>query len=437
MSDYLQKISGDKIAVFGLGVSNISAIRFLRAQGVQVCAWDDKAERNEVAKGLGADIVDFIKSGLSGYAFLLLSPGVALLKNPHPIVDLAKENNVEIICDVELFSRCYPDLKTVGITGTNGKSTTTSLISHILQENGLRVLMGGNIGVPVFDLTPSGGNDVGVFELSSYQLDLCPSFRPDISVLLNITPDHLDRYDGMNGYIASKARILEGSGSAVIGVDDEYTKGLYDEAVAKGGRNITSISIHEKNIDLSGCLTLCGDHNYQNAAASFAVASYLGVSDEGVLKALKSYPGLKHRQFYMGTRSAVSFVNDSKATNADATSWALSSYKNIFWIVGGVAKSGGLSGLEVYKNRLKQAFIIGENVEQFVPWFKDNDIAFSVCHTMDRAVALAFEEAEKFGDKEKQEAVVLLSPACASFDQFRSFEERGDAFTQVVSEIIS
>ena len=287
LSSYAQNLNNKPVAVFGLGISGLSTIKALLAAGIKVTAWDDKEENQKKAEGLGADIEDLTKIDLSDYAFLLLAPGVPYTFEPHDVVTNAQKYDLEIIGDLELLHRAHHGLKTIGITGTNGKSTTTALMTHVLNECGIKSAMGGNIGQPVFDLDLTG-IEVLVLEMSSYQLDLCPTFRPDMSVLLNITPDHLDRHGGMKHYIAAKARILEGEGLAVIGTDDEYTQELFNQTFFNGHRQCIPVSViteipeglfvtshtlfenkggeNKKIITLDNLESLKGIHNYQKAA---------------------------------------------------------------------------------------------------------------------------------------------------------------------------
>jgi UDP-N-acetylmuramoylalanine--D-glutamate ligase len=448
---HLYKILNNKpAAVFGLARSGLAAVRALRGAGVEVCAWDDnEGARAEVAK-LGATITELNAEVLKNCACLILSPGVPLyFPAPHPVVMAARTAGVEIISDIELFHRMNPAAKTIGITGTNGKSTTTALITHILQGAGINAVMGGNIGVPVFDLAPS---DIYVLEMSSYQIDLCPTFRPDIAVLLNITPDHLDRHGTMENYAASKERIFgtlslnpsplrereaeqreAGRGVAIISVDDEYSRAIFERTMAKAERTIIPVSVHAPSPQPSpqwGEGVLRGMHNYQNILMAHAVCRELNIGEDDFANGLGSFPGLPHRQFEVRRIGEVAYINDSKATNAEATSKALSAYDDIYWIVGGRPKDGGLKGLEPFTPRIRKAFLIGESENDFAAWMKENIVPYERCGTMDRAIIAAHMSAQKTGT-----GTVLLSPACASFDQFKSYEERGDVFAFKVNKL--
>ena len=372
---------------------------------------------------------------------------------PHPVVVNAQKHDVEIIGDIELLHRVGDNLKTIGITGTNGKSTTTALMVHALNTCGMKALMGGNIGRPVFDLDLPADNEVLVLEISSYQMDLCPTFRPDIAVLLNITPDHLDRHGSMEEYIAAKEKILGGEGAAVIAVDDDFTQTLFDTSFSMGQRKTfpvsTNLPIVEGHYvsngklfentkgedielaDLNNLETLRGVHNHQNALCVYRVLRELGLPHDQIIDSFKTYPGLVHRQYLVRKIGQVTYINDSKATNAEAAAKALSSYENIYWILGGVPKDGGLRGLNQFASKIKKAYVIGKNTKEFAQWLADHDIEHEQSGTMDKAVQQAHQEAQTAGE----EANVVLSPACASFDQYSSFEKRGDAFVEFVQQL--
>lgn len=446
---------GEKpVAVFGLGVSGLSTVRALVAADIEVVAWDDKEESQNKAKALGASIHDLNDYDMAQCAFLVLAPGIPYTFEPHAVVQKAQSADVEILCDIELFHRAYPDAKTIGITGTNGKSTTTALMTHVLNQCGHKSVMGGNIGVAICDINMGEEYDYVVLELSSYQLDLCPTFRPNYSVLLNITPDHLDRHGSMKAYVEAKKIILESEGKAVIGVDDDFTNKIFEETFLKGDRNVTPVSVqHEipEGIyvskgklflnsrgedrlvgDLSNMSTLKGRHNHQNVACVYSVIRDLNVDDADILSACESYPGLQHRQFLVTHHNNVTYVNDSKATNGEAAAKALSSYDNIFWIIGGRAKDPGLEGLEIFKDKIKKTYVIGECALLFGAWLDHHRFDHRQCGELHRAVEAAHNDAQEFdGD-----AVVLLSPATASWDQFASFEKRGEAFIDKVNMLI-
>ncbi len=452
----LKKQIGNKpVAVFGLGVSGLSTVKALVSSGVSVVAWDDKEDSQKKAEALGATIHDLNEYNFSQCAFLVLAPGISYTFEPHIIVEKAQSSDIEILSDIELFYRACPDVKTIGVTGTNGKSTTTALMTHALSECGFNVVMGGNIGVAVCDIDVSNDLDFVVLELSSYQLDLCPTFRPDISIILNITPDHLDRHGSMKSYVDAKKIIIEGPGKAIIGIDDDFTNKIFEEVFVKGQRQVTPVSVHvevpegiyvskgrlfansrgENKLvgDLFDLPTLKGRHNHQNAACVYSVMRGLDIADANILSAFKTYAGLQHRQFLAAEMGNVIYVNDSKATNAEAAAKALSSYDNIYWIVGGRAKDGGLEGLEIFHDKIKKTYVIGECAELFGAWLEHYKFPHEQCGMLDKAVKAAHNDAQS----SDQKSVVLLSPATASWDQFTSFEKRGDEFIQSVHALIA
>lgn len=420
------------MAVFGLARSGLAALGALKSAGADVVAWDDSSKAREKAGKLGARLEVLAQKNLKECAFLVLAPGVPLhFPEPHPVVQAARTAGTEIICDMELFHRLGHRRRTVGITGTNGKSTTTALVQHILKSSGYAAVMGGNIGLPVFDLPMPPENGVFVFELSSYQLDLCPTYRPDIAILLNITPDHLDRHGTMEKYAAVKEKIFEGPGVAVIGTDDDYCRAAYERVKKAGQRKTISFSVRDGSLkEAMKESSLKGEHNYQNALAAAAVCREMGVAEDKICAGLRSFAGLPHRQFPVRAIGGVVYINDSKATNAESASKALLSYENIYWIAGGRPKEGGLAGLESLAEKVRKGFLIGEATEEFALWMEANRVPYEKSGTLAVAVTQAHDAAQK-----RKSGVVLLSPACASFDQFSSYEERGDVFTRLVNEI--
>jgi UDP-N-acetylmuramoylalanine--D-glutamate ligase len=430
LAAYLQTLKGRPVAVFGLARSGLSAISALKNAGAEVIAWDDDEKARDKAAALGATIEQLYEANLKPCAFLLLAPGVPLnYPAPHPVVKAARVAGTEVICDVELFSRVYDNIRTIGVTGTNGKSTTTALIHHIIKASGRPTVMGGNIGVPVFDLEIKNKPFV-VLELSSYQLDLCPKFRPEISVLLNITPDHIDRHGNLDNYAAAKARMFEGQGVAIISCDDDPSSKILKQLKAAGHRLVISFSVKDEVEKIKDNMMLKGEHNLQNAIAAYHACSAAALLDEEIFAGMQTFPGLAHRQFPVRTINNVTYINDSKATNAEAASKALSSYDNIYWIAGGRPKEGGLNGLEKLAGRVRESFLIGESIDDFAAWMKKNNVMHHKNRTLDAAVRAAHMAAQK-----NPPATVLLSPACASFDQFLSYEERGDAFTNIVNSL--
>ncbi len=449
--------AGRNVAVFGLGLSGIATARSLVAGGARVFAWDDGEAARTKAADAGVTLDDLSQQDFSRFAALVLAPGVPLTHpEPHWAVKRAQEAGVEIIGDTELFFRQKnadgSKAKVIAITGTNGKSTTTALTAHVLKELGKRVALGGNIGTAVLDLEPFADDLTYVLEMSSFQIDLTPSLAPDAAALMNITPDHLERHGTIEDYAAIKARMfaqMPEDGTAAIGVDDFYSARIADNVrgarvvrVHVGGAINDGVwadhaVVHEMNstetarIDLNGIGSLRGAHNWQNAAVAFALVRSQGLGECEVARGMRSFPGLPHRMEEVGRQGRVLFINDSKATNADATARALASFETIYWIVGGRPKSGGLAGLESYYPKIARAYLIGESTDAFAVQIGDA-VPFERCGTLDRAVAAAARDAAQ---SQAAEPVVLLSPACASYDQFANFGQRGDAFRAEVARI--
>ena len=454
VSKFVESLEGKPVAVLGLGISNTAAIKALVKAGATVAAWDDSKANHENA---GECLVDLNEQDMAQYACLVVAPAIPLeLPEPHPVVKKAKEAGLEIMCDLEILSRCDHGRKTIGITGTNGKSTTTALIGHILNECGIKAQVGGNIGKAALDLTMPPKDGAFVLEISSFQLDLCTSFAPDIGVWLNLTQDHLDRHGSMEGYAEAKARIFRGTGAAVISTDDDWSKKTFDMIEKLDTRDCYPISVHSDTKDgiyvEGGKLyeamfgepveiaeldikTLPGIHNQQNICAAYAVARLMGLEPEAIMAAMETFAGLQHRQYLTRTINGVAYVNDSKATNAAAAGRALASYKNIYWIVGGRPKEGGLNGLEPYVDRIRHAFLIGEAMDEFATWLDNHGVPHNFSHTLGKAAHEAHRMAQEARGEPGGTGVVLLSPACASFDQYSSFEERGDHFTTHVENL--
>ena len=433
--------AGKHYAVYGLARSGLATAEALLASGARVTAWDAKEEaRAKVPPG--TEIANLDEADLSQFDSLVVTPGLPL--NRHPIAQRAREAGVEIIGDIELFARARPELpphKVVGITGTNGKSTTTALVYHILKTAGVPTTMGGNIGLPILaqDPLPEGG--VYVLELSSYQIDLTKSLDCDVAVLLNITPDHLDRYESFEAYAASKARLLEmqRSGVAILMIDDSAVLELAakrpvsfkewntDRTARRHRRALSAYALEDYPHEQSNWPTLQGPHNAQNSLAAIAVCEHLGLSWSQIQKGLRTYPGLPHRMERVREKDGVLFVNDSKATNPTATAPALAAFDKIRWICGGQAKTDNLDECAPSFGHVRKAYTIGEASELFAALLSPHmDVA--QCETLERAVREAAGDAEA-GD------TVLLSPACASFDQFRDFEQRGDKFRELVGAL--
>ena len=506
--------AGQRVAVFGLGASGLATVQSLLASGAEVAAWDDGIQSREAAAKAGAPIVELRTADWSQFDALVLAPGVPLTHpQPHWTVPLAQAAGVEIIGDIEIFcrerSRHAPQAPFIAITGTNGKSTTTALVTHILAKAGLDVQMGGNIGRAILTLAPPSVAHpqpaappsvahpqlaappsiaafpsaiqvptrppsqhparVYVIEMSSFQIDLTPSLNPSIGVLLNISADHLDRHGpaddpdlSMRNYAAIKKRLVVNARTAVIGMDDglphpgDLCEPIFHElqhsarqamAFVRGQPSFAEMVYFEGGclrrrhrlpsaggyeevlVDLRTAAALRGAHNAENAAAAFLICEMLGVPHDEIGAGIKSYPGLPHRMEEVGRAGNVVFINDSKATNADSTEKALASWeRDIFWIFGGKQKEGGIASLERFFPRIAKAYLIGEASEAFAKTLTGK-VTFEHCGTLDVAVTRAAADAK---EAKGPEPVVLLSPACASYDQFKGFDQRGDVYRDLV-----
>jgi UDP-N-acetylmuramoylalanine--D-glutamate ligase len=451
---------GKRVGIFGLGSSGLLAARALAAGNAEVIAWDDDEKKIRDAQAAGLKTRNLRDVDWSKMAALVLAPGVPLTHpRPHWTATLAHTANVEVIGDIELFCRerekSGARCPLIAITGTNGKSTTTALTAHLLKRAGLDAQMGGNIGVPALALEPFASGRAYVLEISSYQIDLAPALRPTVGILLNVSEDHLDRHGNMENYAAIKERLpanIEQGGTAVIDVDDAYTRAAADH-IERTGKNVVRVSVEgavrdgyyaegsrifraaggkaHAVADLAGIASLRSTHNAQNAACALAACVALGVDLEAIQNGLTSFPGLAHRMQGIGRKGAVLFVNDSKATNADSAAKALASFHDIFWIAGGKPKTGGITSLARFFPRIRKAYLIGEAAGEFAATL-DGKVPHEVNGALSVAVNAAARDAAASG---LQEPVVLLSPACASFDQYPNFEVRGNAFTDAVLAI--
>ncbi len=452
----LSYLKGKTLAVFGLGRSGMATAQALLAGKANVLAWDDSDENRKAAQEKGVTLTDLNTIDWTDISSLVLSPGVPLTHpEPHPVALAAKNAGVEIIGDIELLARADSFTPIIAITGTNGKSTTTALIAHILKSAGKRVQVGGNLGTPVLSFDRLGGKGVYVLELSSYQLDLMYETPIQTAVFLNIAPDHLDRHGDLEGYIKAKKRIFGGlidGGTALVGLDDPVCQNLWQEL--RGERQFKTIPIsgrfpahggiyatkgmlvndstHRRQTlaDLKLVPSLTGAHNHQNAAAAFGAALSVGIMPATIVNALKTFPGLAHRQEIVTVLDGVTYINDSKATNAEATTKALSSYDHIYWIAGGLAKEGGIASLNGELNSIEHAFLIGEAATTFSQTLQGK-VDHTIAGDLETAVTLAQKQALADGGK----GIVLLSPACASFDQFSDFEARGETFKTLVNNL--
>jgi UDP-N-acetylmuramoylalanine--D-glutamate ligase len=449
--------AGKKVAVFGLGGSGLASCHALAAGGAEVLACDDDAKRMAQAAQAGFTTADLRRADWSAISALVLAPGVPLTHPaPHWSVGLARAAAVEVIGDIELFCRerrrHAPKAPFVAITGTNGKSTTTALCAHLFAGARHDVQLGGNIGTAILSLEPPSIGRVHVIEVSSYQIDLAPSLDPSIGILLNVTEDHLDRHGTLEHYAAVKERLVAGvqdGGTAIVDVDDRWCQAAADR-IERAGKTIVRVSVRRPLPDglyveaeqimraaggtaraiarVSQIGSLRGTHNAQNAACAIGAALALGLSPAAIQQGLQTFPGLPHRMEEVGRSGKVLFVNDSKATNADSAAQALACFGDIFWIAGGKPKTGGISSLSGFFPRMRKAYLIGEAAAGFAAEL-EGQVPHVVAGTLERAVALAASDAAAAA---APEPVVLLSPACASFDQFRNFEVRGDAFRELV-----
>ena len=444
------------VAVFGLGDSGIAAARALIAGGAIVSAWDDGEASRANAARQGVTLKEPCSLDWASQAALVLAPGVPLTHPvPHPVASRALAAQCPIIGDIQLFSdaRCaLPPHAVVAISGTNGKSTTTALITHLINACSGDAVACGNIGEPILGLDPLPRDGVYVIEMSSYQIDLTHRLRPEVAILLNITADHLDRHGSMGNYVSVKRRLFDRQGptdQAIVGIDDDYgveilemirASGHQASSITVAGKSPEGVSVESGKLwdpavsfsepvcDLSEISTLRGSHNWQNAAAAYSALRALGHAPDAIAAALRTFPGLPHRLEMIGDYDGVQFINDSKATNAEAAARALDCVDNVHWIVGGVPKEGGIESLGPWMSKIRRAYLVGESQVEFSKFLTSSDVPFEMCGALDNAVQSAAMRA-KPGD------VVLLSPACASFDQYRNFAVRGDHFRSLVADL--
>lgn len=451
------------VGILGLARSGVSAAHALQAGGARIVAWDDKKPARDEAPQ-GTRVAPWEQWRWENLAALILSPGIPLTHpKPHPAVQRAADFGVDIIGDIDLFARAVSPERAesqaatiIAITGTNGKSTITALIGHILQACGFDAQIGGNIGKPALELSPPKLKTVYVLEVSSYQIDLSPNLHPNISVLSNISPDHIDRHGSIENYARVKGALLErtvSSGCIVVGTDDPLSSALFTRLIANNRRDMMAVSVGkvlgrgafvvdgklfdasrhpaEEIGDLRAARHLPGVHNWQNAALAYAAVRPLVRDTQAIIAAILRFPGLAHRMEEVRQIGNVRFVNDSKATNADAAARALACFDDIYWIAGGRAKEGGITSLAPYSSRIRKAYLIGEAASQFAQTL-EGKVDFELCQTVDNALLSAAADAAQ---SSAPEPVVLLSPACASFDQFHDFEERGDIFREAVNRL--
>lgn len=443
--------AGRHYAVMGLGVNGLPAARALRDMGAEVIAWDDNAARRGAAAAEGFALGR--PSAASRLDGLVLSPGIPhALPAPHPEAAAAIAGGVPILTDAELLFRAVRDsgsaARFVGITGTNGKSTTTALLAHILAEAGVEVAAGGNLGPAALALPPLGDDGVYVLEMSSYMLERIENMRFCAGAMLNLTPDHLDRHGNMAGYEAAKSRLFAGQAAgdvAVFGIDDALTAAMADRFEGNAGRVVRISGSRPADIfargrmlvdhagviaDLDAAGALPGTHNAQNAAAAAAIALALGVPREAIGGAMRSFPGLPHRQSLVATVAGVAFIDDSKATNAESAARALDCHDRLVWIAGGIGKDGGIESLAPWFSRIAHAVLIGRDAAIFAATLGDAGVSFEHAQTLERAVPAAFAAARRMGA-----GTVLLSPAAASFDQFTDYAARGRRFAELAMRL--
>lgn len=451
-------LKSQKIAVLGLGKTGLSTACSLTQAGVDAVLWDDEAAKRQAAEKLGYTLVNLADDkNWDGIQALVTSPGIPnSFPKPHKVITIAKDKKIPFFCDIELLFQSAPDASYIGITGTNGKSTTTSLIGHIMKAHDPATEVGGNLGRPVLEMKKLNAGEAYVLELSSYQLELSPSAVFDVAILLNITPDHLDRHGSLEGYAKAKENIFKlarqnKKQTFLIGVDDKLSKKIYED-LQKSVATVIPFSVvqkldrgiyvkdgwlvdgyfeaHKEIVDLTDIPSLPGVHNWQNAAAAYGAARAMGLEAKFIVEHMRDFPGLEHRQELVTTKGTITFVNDSKATNADSTSKALACYDNIYLIAGGQAKEEGLDTLKKFYPKINKVYLIGEAEDRFASEI-DGKLEYARCGKMEAAVANAYKDAMQ----DKKPSVILLSPLCASWDQYDNFEHRGKHFKSIVGTL--
>ena len=453
----LTQFSRKNIAVLGLGKTGLSVCRALQAGGAEVFAWDDNETTRIAAAAQGIPIVSADQLNWYTLSGLVISPGIP---NQHPIIKAASYNEVPLFGDLDLLQLHCPKAHYIGITGTNGKSTTTALVAHILKEAGLSSEAGGNIGVPTtsLDPPPAQGSHVYVLEVSSYQLSHARNFHANVTALLNISADHLERHGSMENYVKAKRLIFEHQSSkdtAVIGIDSTFSRNIFKELQQQKGPRLIPVSVVEtlkkgiyqekgwlvdaletspqRLLNMRQLTRTPGMHNWQNCMVAYAICRALGLEKDRIIRAIRTFAGLPHRQELVAVHRGIRYINDSKATNGDAAARALVCYKPIHWILGGRPKETDLDIVVPYFNRITKAYTIGEATERYAEIFSGHNIPVEPCYKLETAVTAAHRDAQEMGT---DNAVVLLSPACASFDQYDNYEARGNAFRLSVKEML-
>ncbi len=448
------------VGIVGCGITGIATIKACLASGANVYAWDDSKAKRDHAESIGTKLLHPDSFDLNQLDYLLWSPGIKHHgPNAHPIAKRAKDSNLPLYSDIDFLRLAKPNCKLICITGTNGKSTTTSLIGHIIKEAGANVQIGGNLGTAALELEDLPDDGIYVLELSSYQLDLSKQLNSDVSILLNISPDHLDYHGSMDEYAKAKAKIFQmkdQTSTAIIGVDDEWSQSIYQNLNEKNiCTHIHQISITDpfksdvmithgwlhfndslkQVINLNNLLYLPGSHNWQNISFAIKACEAINIDTLDIIKGIMTFSGLEHRQKIIFQEDNIKYVNDSKATNIDAASRALACYQNIYWIAGGRAKHPGLDGIEPYLSNIVHVFLVGESANDFATWL-DKKLKYTICETIDRPVEKARRMAACHNSP-KAVSTILLSPAAASFDQFPNFEARGDFYKDAVQRLVS